>query len=204
VEGCGCLSPCQLNPLEPTSLHSSASFKCEREANESFERSKHPLVRGPACEHLRAGARALIHIYMGNKTGRGPEQRAVPSRAASRDSVSTSPTLADFRGQRVSAILDGEDQVQKRKFKAALKAKSLEHCVDFLEAVEKRLAVFSSGQRIGDSLEKGQEQLYSSGQTILERFGPKASQPVPLSDAVKHALVTVDLSEKDAFFCCCD
>jgi hypothetical protein len=92
------------------------------------------------------------------------------------ESPKATPQLEEFDSKtNVKSIL--QDAAQTAKFRSWLKTKQFKMndslLVDyfmFYEAVEKRTATYKSGQRCGDSKEKGAEMLEKHADDIIQKF----------------------------------
>jgi len=86
---------------------------------------------------------------MGNKGGKAEKGKSAPNSNSKNGGGGGGggASLTTYKGKKVRQLLDDDDVSVKRGFKAALKPQGLDHAVDFLEACDKRINVFTSGQR---------------------------------------------------------
>ncbi|ORY48917.1 hypothetical protein BCR33DRAFT_714023, partial [Rhizoclosmatium globosum] len=94
------------------------------------------------------------------------EPDSAPSWVATEFSKSTAEKLLNLPS----------DQELKKKLKAWCKQRSdaktskLLEVIEAFDEIKRRREVFQAGQRVGDSLEQGQEVLEANGKTILEKY----------------------------------
>jgi len=144
---------------------------------------------------------------MGNSKSKGSKSKSSGGRESGVAAKDSSISSIEFAAALpVSRLLSSGESTTVRRFKLWCKQqgeeKRLAQAVEFVEAVDKRIQVYKSGRRCGDSEETSTNHLRNNAQAIVDKFIlASGARALALSDEEReaHSGDNINLDEKEAF-----